>query len=263
MPTTMRYGQTMHYLEQGQGLPVVLLHGFPLDSRVWEPLLLRLKGNHRFIAPDLRGFGQSTGGGAFTMESAADEVHGLLEQLGALPCVLGGLSMGGYIALEFAQRCPKDLKGLMFIDTKAQADTADARQARDEMIDLVRREGAKAVADRMLPKMLGDDTIRRRPQVLRDLQAIMESCPAETIAHALAGMRDREDHTANLASIPVPALVMVGESDALIPIATAEAMRREIPHATLAVIESAGHMAPMEQPDQVASVIESFLRSIP
>jgi pimeloyl-ACP methyl ester carboxylesterase len=258
MPMRTINGMAMNYQEKGSGEAVVLLHGFPLDLRVWDDQREALSDRYRVITPDLRGFGGSRSSEAFTMESLADDMHALLEALGALPCVLGGLSMGGYVALAYAKKYPSDLRGLMLIDTRAEGDTPEGRQGREKMIELAKTSGAKAVADSMMPKMRSEQTAQTRPAVVHRLREIMEACPALTTQHAMAAMRDRADQTANLASIAVPTLIIVGEHDAITPVNMAENMKR-IPRSALQVIAGAGHMTSMEAPGRVSEVMRGFL----
>src|SRR5439155_15735423 len=157
MPARTVNGAALYYEESGKGTPLVLLHGFPLDCRVWAKQRPALADRFRVITPDLRGFGQSKSSDSFSIESLADDVHELLKTIGALPCILGGLSMGGYVTLAFAKRYPTDLRGLVLIDTKAEGDTADGKAAREKMIQLAREKGSKAVAEQMMPKMLAPD----------------------------------------------------------------------------------------------------------
>src|SRR5215469_8282206 len=124
--------------DRGRGLPLVLLHGFPMDRRMWDAQVGEFCAKHRVIAPDLLGFGQSKSEEPFSIESQADAVHALLRQVGALPCVLAGLSMGGYIAFAYARKYPNGLRGLVFVDTKAEGDSAEQKQGRQQMIELVR-----------------------------------------------------------------------------------------------------------------------------
>src|SRR5688500_126739 len=217
MPTGTVTGWTLSYDDRGDASApaLVLLHGFPLDARVWEAQAAELSRDVRVITPDLRGFGKSKFAGEFTLEELADDVHALLSDLGALPAVIGGLSMGGYVALAYAKKYPKDLRGLALIDTKADADTTEGKQGREKMIALVREKGSGAVADQMMPKMLAPGAGNQRPDLARHLRLIMEACPPRTIANALAAMRDRPDRTHDLPSIPVPALIIVGEHDAI------------------------------------------------
>jgi pimeloyl-ACP methyl ester carboxylesterase len=260
MPTRNLNGVTFYYEDRGNGPPVVLVHAFPVDSRMWESQLSDLSSHWRVIAPDLRGFGRSTASDPLTIESMAADLHALLGEIGALPCVLGGISMGGYIGLAYALKYATDLRALILIDTKAEADNSEQKEARMANARLARAEGAKAIAEKMLPKMLADETPHRRPAVSAALRKLMEQCPPATIEHALLAMRDRPDQSANLSSIPVPALVIVGENDSITPIAAAQSMQNRIPNAQLAVIRGAGHMSPMEQPAQVNRAIRQFLQ---
>ena len=256
-------GTTLSYHEQGGGeQAVALLHGFPLDSRMWDAQINALAGaGYRVIAPDLRGFGKSKSDAPFTLESLADDVHALLASLGALPCALVGLSMGGYTALAYVKKYPSDLRALALVDTKAEADTAEGKQGRQKMIDLVRKDGPKAVADAMMPKMLARESVAR-PQLAQSLRSIVEACPAKTIEHALAAMRDRPDRSGELASIKVPTLVIVGDADAITPPDVAQSMAQKIPGAQLVTVRGAGHMSPMEQPEQVNRAMLGFLKSL-
>jgi 3-oxoadipate enol-lactonase len=263
MSTRTVNGTTLSYQERGTGRPaLVLLHGFPLDWRVWDAQVTALSDRHRVIAPDLRGFGKSPSTTSITMESIADDVHALLESLGALPMIVGGLSMGGYAALAYARKYPQDLKGLVLVDTRSGADTPEGKQGRQKMIELVNAHGATAVADQMFPKMLAPDSATKRPGVAKRLRDIMENAPPKTIATALAAMRDRPDYTGDLKNIKVPTLIIVGEHDAITPPPMAEAMHREIAGSQLVLVKGAGHMTPMEQPEQVNEALRKFVGSI-
>ncbi len=252
------------YSEQGSGPALVLLHGFPLDHRVWAGQVAGLCDQYRVIAPDFPGFGQSQhpGGGnvsSFTMKSLAADLHDFLDHLRALPCVLGGLSMGGYVALAFSREYPADLAGLILADTRAQGDTAEGRDGREKMAAIARKDGNRPIVEMMLPRMTAPDASRDSVQVVKHLREIMRDCPAETIALACEAMSQRDDQSTALASIPVPTLILVGEEDQITPPALAEFMQTQIPRATLAVIPSAGHMAPLEQPDSVTQALLAFL----
>ena len=169
--------------------------------------------------------------------------------------------MGGYVALAFARKYPADLRGLILVDTKAEADNTEAKNGRDEMIKLVRAEGPTAVAEKMFPKLLAPTTPGQRPDAAAVLKEMMNACPPATIENALCAMRDRDDYSGSLASIPVPVQVVVGAQDAVTPPATAENMASQIPAVRLAVIPDAGHLSPMEQPTAVNRVIAEFLKA--
>ena len=250
------------YDDRGRGMPLVFLHGFPVDRRMWSAQVAELSSIRRVIAIDLPGFGQSPKRAGFSIDDLADDVHALLKSLDAVPCVLAGWSMGGYTALALARKHPDALRGLILIDTKAEPDNVDQKAGRAKMIEVVRTGGAEAVADQMIPKQLAPGTVSSRPAIVRQLRTLMLQCDPGSIEQGLIAMRDRRDQTDLLASIRVPALVVVGDADAITPPAIAEAMARKLPSAKLTIIKGAGHAAPIEQPSQVNSAIGEYLQSI-
>jgi 3-oxoadipate enol-lactonase len=262
MATQIINGTTLHFVEKGAGRPLVLLHGFPLDLRMWTAQIDDLSSRWRVIAPDFRGFGKSAISGPFTVPSLAADIHEFLQSLGALPCVLAGLSMGGYVAMNYARKFPGDLRGLILLDTKDAADNAEQRENRNRMIEVVRSKGSPAIAELMIGKLLSPDTASHRPEIVKSLRNMMEACPALTIEHALAALRDRPDMTDELPKIATPTLIVVGEADALTPVAVAEKMHKRIPKSQLAIIPGAGHMSPMEQPSLVNRAMRQFLNPL-
>lgn len=260
MPTQNINGAEIHYIEQGAGPALVLVHGFPLDHSVWTDQIGALAGKYRVIAPDLRGFGASRNDRSFSVVDLADDLHALLNELGALPCVLGGLSMGGYVSLAYCKKYPADLRGLVLIDTKAEADDAQARSKRDEMAEVARTAGASAVAEMMFPRMLAP--AHQSGPVAERLRKVMLDCPPQTIAHACLAMRDREDFVEHLPSIPVPVLLIYGEQDAITPPQKGRDIADHVPRARLVVIPGAGHMTPIEAPHAVAEALEVFMHEL-
>ena len=252
----------LHYTEKGSGLPLVLLHGFPVDSRIWKNQMDALSDRYRVIAIDLPGFGQSPAISEFTVDSVAAEVHDLLQEIHALPCALAGLSMGGYIAMAFYKNSPADVAALLLIDTRATGDTAEGKKRRNELIDKVTRCGPCAVVDDMMPRVLSDQTVAAQPLVVDAVRKMMEACSPETMTQALAALRDRPDRTELLASIAEPVLIVVGECDAITPPDDARLMQRSIPHAILSVIADSGHFSPLENPAAVNAAIGQFLAAL-
>jgi pimeloyl-ACP methyl ester carboxylesterase len=248
------------YLRRGNGPPVVLVHGFPLDGTVWQELLENLSPDFSVIVPDLPGFGKSPSQGPFTMESMADVLQEFLKRIGVLPCVLAGLSMGGYIAQAFAVKYSSSLRGLMLVDTRCNADTDTGKKARNDMIELAKSKGSAAVAEQMMPKMFAPGV---SAELVTRLRAVMTACPAQTIQYASAAMRDRPDLSSDLAELSIPALIIVGEFDVLAPPSMAQEMHGILCGSTLTVIPNAGHMTPMERPADVAASMRKFLSSIP
>ncbi len=262
MPTLQLNGTSLFYTEHGSGQPVVLLHAFPVDGRMWQAQADHLSTHWRVIVPDFRGFGLSPGAGPFTVPSMADDIHALLSAIRATACVLAGISMGGYVAMNYARKYPDDLRGLILVDTKDAADDPQTRENRNRMIDVAQSKGSAAVADLMFGKMLSPDTLSHRPEISKTLRAMMEACPAKTIEHALAALRDRPDMTTELPLISMPTLILVGEADALTPPTAAEGMKSRISGSRLTAIPGAGHMSPMEQPSQVNKAIRRFIDNL-
>jgi 3-oxoadipate enol-lactonase len=262
MPHLNVNGANLFYHESGRGLPVVLLHGFPLDHRVWHKQVPELSSVCRVITPDFRGFGQSRDHSSFTVQSLAEDIYVLLAQLRALPCVVGGLSMGGYVALAYERAYASTLRGLTLIDTRAAGDTPEGKAGRDTMIELAKTSGSSGVAEKMMPKMLAPATIESHPELVAELKAIMENCPSQTMQHALAAMRDRPDSRPTLGRIAAPTLIIVGDADAITPKTEAEEMHKDIRGSSLNVIAGAGHTSPLEQPQQVSRAIRHFMGTL-
>lgn len=256
MPQIDVNGQRLNYEDRGSGTAVLLVHGFPLDGRVWQGVADRLSARGRVIVPDLRGFGRNTPQSAFTMRDLADDLAAILEQLGIAPCPVAGLSMGGYAAMTLAKAYPGIASRLILVDTKAAADTSEQKQKRDTMAALATAEGARAIADQMVPNMLSPSA---GPQTVSDLRQIMECQPPATLAAALAAMRDRDDFTDFLPTLDTPVDWIFGTDDAISPAEAVEPIVARLQKGTLTRIPAAGHMAPFEQPQAVADAIAPFL----
>jgi len=248
------------YRERGGGRTLLLVHGFPLDHRMWQAQLDDLSDACRVIAPDLRGFGESgPAGETLTMEQLADDLAGLLDALQiSEPVVLCGLSMGGYVAWQFVRRYRERLAGLILCDTRAVGDTAEARANRLKMADEVQQRGTKFVAEAMLPKLFSPHTAEHVPEALEYADETILATDARTIAAAQRGMAARPDVTAELPSYDVPALVVVGQYDEISPVAEMRTIADALPNAELVVVPDAGHMAPLENPSAVHSAIRGF-----
>jgi 3-oxoadipate enol-lactonase len=248
--------------EQHDRRPVLaLLHAFPLDRRMWRRQCIELDGLARVIAFDLPGFGESPAGpNPASLDAWADIVEDVLDALvGDEPVVVAGLSMGGYVALRIADRRPGRLAGLVLADTRAAADTAEARAARDQAIFSVRRRGVEALGHDLLPKLLSCEA---RPEIIERARSMMLDQRPEAVAAALTVMRDRPDSRPVLPRLNVPVLVMVGEEDTLTPPDEAEAMARAIPGAWLIRIPGAGHLANLEAPEAFNRALAGFLTGL-
>jgi pimeloyl-ACP methyl ester carboxylesterase len=243
----------MTYEDIGSGTPLVLLHAFPFDRRMWWATAAALSGRLRVITPDLRGFGESPASEAYSIADLADDVAALLDGLGISRATIGGLSWGGYIALAFAARHGARLEGLILADTKAGPDSAEARRGRDEAISLVQAEGVEPYLERQLPRLLS----RHASDSLRaEVQALGRQSP-DAVLKALPALRDRPDRWSELPLISCPTVVIVGQEDALTPASEARAMAGAIPDAQLVELPGAGHLSNLEAPDAFAAALTS------
>jgi pimeloyl-ACP methyl ester carboxylesterase len=252
---------TLAHDDVGQGLPVVLLHAFPLAGQMWRPQVQALRDACRLIVPDLPGFGDSPlSEGLPSVESMADAVAGLLDEKGLRePVVLAGLSMGGYVAFAFVRRYADRLRKLVLCDTRAEPDDDAAKANRDRLIDLASKNPVSAVLDQMLPKLIGPRTQAENPTVVAEVKRIAGMQRPEGVIAALKGLRDRPDSRPTLAQLRVPVLFIVGRDDALTPVETTRSMASQVPGSSVAIIEDAGHLSNLEQPRAFNDAMLSFL----
>ncbi|HVW01081.1 MAG TPA: alpha/beta fold hydrolase, partial [Planctomycetaceae bacterium] len=234
----------------GSGRPLLLVHGFPLDHRMWRRQFDEFSRTNRVIAPDLRGFGKSdVTRGTVTMERFADDLAGLLDALHVYePVVFCGLSMGGYIGWQFVRKHAKRVRGLVLCDTRSVADSEEARRLRMKTAADVLASGPGAIAEAMLQRMLASSTFAHRSEIVEELRASILSQSSEAVAAASRGMAERPDVQELLPRIEAPSLVIVGEHDAISPPAEMEQIAQGIPGAAYVVIPDAGHMTPLEAP---------------
>lgn len=243
-----RQGISLEYDDIGNGVPLLLIHAFPFDRTMWRAQVAGLQLYYRVIAPDLRGFGHSSeaDSSAISMEQYAADLRALLDSLNVKQAVIGGLSMGGYIALAFMAQYPERVKGLVLANTRALPDSDAARQTRHINAERLRAEGLSFLVDAMAPKMLGPTA---KPDLTVTIRSIMTRQRANGLASALLGMAARPDRTALLPTIKVPTLIITGSADVLISPADSEAMQRAIPNSTLVSLPDAGHLSNLDKAD--------------
>ena len=247
---------------RGQGTPLVLLHGFPFDRSMWRHQLAALTRWQR-IAPDLRGFGASSApADGYSMARYADDVIAVLDAIGVQQALFLGLSMGGYIIFELLRRYADRVRAVVLADTRPEADSAEGRKNRDELIASVRAKGQEVLVERQLPKLLAKATRDAHPEVVQQVGDMMRRASIPGIVGALEAMKERPDSRPLLPKIKVPALVLVGAEDVTSPPAAARGMADAIPGARYAEIPGAGHLSPLEQPLAATSVLMDFFNSL-
>lgn len=238
---------------------LVLLHAFPLNARMWEPQLELRDLGWRVIAPQLRGFDDDDRGGAASMDDYAGDVIDLLDALHIEQAVIGGLSMGGYVAFAIARLGRRYVQGLVLADTRPEADTPEGVDGRRRMLQLLGDRGPGAVADELIPKLLGASTRAGRPDIVETVRSLVLSNTEQAIAGAIQALMTRPDSTGLLPTIHCPTLVVVGAEDTITPPPLSDEMHRAIAGSELVVIPGAGHLSSLEQPAAFNAALARFL----
>jgi 3-oxoadipate enol-lactonase len=248
----------VHWQSHGVGPALLLLHAFPFDSSMWNGTVEALSDRYRVITLDQRGFGASGIDGPASLETIADDAATVLDEAGVPMAVVGGLSMGGYVALAFARRHAARLTALILADTRAGADSAETRKARDAGIAELREKGVEVYVAPHPARLLAAAT----PEALERALAIARRQSADGIANALAAMRDRPDRSGELTAIRCPALVVVGSADAITPPAEARAMAAQIRGARFVEIPGAGHLSSFDAAEAFNAALGEFLDEV-
>jgi pimeloyl-ACP methyl ester carboxylesterase len=251
--------------DDGPGPVVVLLHGFPFDRTMWSDQRSTVGSIYRLITPDLRGFGETPSpDGIYTIEGMADDV---MELLGALqldrPLVIGGLSMGGYVALSIAVRYPDRVKGLILLNSRAASDSPEAAQNRQTLANQIEASGdPTSFLDAMVPRLFAQTTMDNHPELVQKWRSRMSKIPTRSIVSTLRGLATRPDRTDDLARISCPTLVIAGSDDQIVPLDESIRMAEAVPDGRLVIIADSGHLAPLENPDGTNAALLEFLEAV-
>ena len=252
------------YHEQGSGTPLLLVHGYPLSSQIWDRASTLLASNGwRVIAPDLRGFRQSPpsdGRQVTTMECFADDLYCLLQKIGITEkIVIAGLSMGGYVTMQFARKYADQLSGIVLCGTKTVADTAQIVENRRKQAAAL-LNGSLTLADiagTMIPKLLS--VAMQKSELVAELRnIIIEARHIQGVAAATLGMAERPDTTEVLRQLDVPVLTVCGAEDQLSPPSEMRGLAKIAKQGTFVEIPESGHLPPMEQPELFVDAIKTF-----
>ncbi len=254
----------IEFEEHGKGKPFILLHAFPLSNKMWQPQVDALKAeNCRLILPDLRGFGESHSFSDInTMEDMANDIAELLDTLKIERAVIGGLSMGGYIIFNFLQKFPGKIAALVLCDTNSGSDSEDTREARFDLIEKIESEGAQALIDEMLPKLICENTKQNKKELVESIEEMFKKVNPQAAIAALRGMAERKDRTDLLSQISVPTLLIFGQEDKVTNLETAQKMSSKIINSKLVTIENAGHYSNLEQPEIFNKALIDFINSV-
>lgn len=249
---------------QGQGPPLLFIHGFPLNRRMWEPQMGPFSVKSQVLAPDLRGHGNSEPiEGPYSIDMLVDDCVALLDALDIeQPAVVCGLSMGGYITLAMYRRYPERICGLILAATRAGAEPLEGKANRDKAIAQVEKDGTAPITDSMLPKLMSPRTYETNPDLVRQVKSIMTSTSVPGMIGALESMKTRPDSTPLLSEITVPTLIIHGVDDQLIPLQEAHSIHTAIADLTICLMSSAGHLPNVEQPERFNQVVKEFLEKL-
>jgi len=261
---TLINGISLAFDDRGAGLPLLLIHGFPLSRKIWEPQLAALRQEFRTISPDLRGFGESDApDGPYSMDLFADDMIGLLDHLGIDKTVVCGMSMGGYVAMNMLDRYPERVRAACFMVTRSAADDEAGRERRLSLAREVMENGPQIVTDAFSRILFSSRAGNGETELVAEVCRIMAQTSARGLAGGLLAMRERPDYTDRLAGFSVPSLVIGAELDIAIPPEESRRLAEGLPDARLVIIPDAGHMAGMENPSAVNRELLDFLHSLP
>jgi 3-oxoadipate enol-lactonase len=251
------------YETMGSGPSVVLLHPFPVNRDFWTAVSQQLISQYRLILPDLRGHGQSgVGEGPATMEKHSADLVKVLDDADVGRAIFVGVSIGGYLLFEFWRRNRERVAGLVLCNTKAQADTQEARSGRLQAAAQVLETGVDPFAEEMLGKVLGQTTRSTRPDLVEGARKMMLNMSAEDVSLVQRGMAERPDSMATLKTINVPTLLVTGDEDTMTGVPEAELMHQNIANSEMKVIAKAGHYSPWEQPGDAGRVLRKFVERV-
>lgn len=256
---------SMAFDQTGDGFPLLLVHGFPLNRSMWRPQLGPLAAaGFRVIAPDLRGFGDTPPGeGPWTMDAFADDLVALLDHLGIERAVVGGMSMGGYVLLNLLERHPGRVAAALFIVTRAGADDSAGKARRTLLAAEVDAGHPEVVTGAFADLLFAAETRRARPDLLAAVAGMMTTTSTAGLAGGLRALRDRRDYLESLPTFDLPALVLSADEDRAIPAEHGRQLAAGLPHAVFRLLAGAGHMVNMEQPDAFNAALCDFLRPLP
>jgi pimeloyl-ACP methyl ester carboxylesterase len=257
-------GSTVAYSDRGNGLPLILIHGFPLCRKMWRPQAEALaRAGCRVITPDLRGFGESgLTSDTVSMDTYADDVVALMDYLGIDKAVVGGMSMGGYVLLNLLERYPERVAAPIFISTKAAGDDDAGKANRTDLAEACRADGILPVAKAFHNILFAPETLTDTPELVEEVSGWMHASDPQGASAGLIAMRERKDYVALLGSYNQPALVIGADQDQAVPVENSHIIAEELPDAELCILHGGGHLVNLEQPAGFNEAILEFLAGL-
>lgn len=258
-------GINVSYLEEGSpnGNPLIFIHGFPFNKKMWKKQLSALKETHRCIAYDVRGHGESERGVAqFSIPQFADDLFFFMDALKIEKALIVGLSMGGYIALHAIEKQPGRIAGLVLCDTQCAADSDEAREKRKKTIAFIQKNGLAVYAEESLKNLFAPASFTTKKDEVTFIKNTILKTPAENICFTLQALADRKETCSSLPQIKVPVYILVGKEDKITSPEVARKMQALINDSSLHIIEGAGHLSNLENPEEFNKQLKTFLTGI-
>ncbi len=254
----------LSYDDVGEGnIPIIFLHGYPFDKTMWLGQLDFLKLSYRLIACDIRGFGESKDEeSALSIAMFGDDLIQFMDQLHIHKAVVCGLSMGGFIALNAYQKFPNRFESLILCDTQCIADTAEGKAKRYATIDEIIENGVTSFNEGFIKKVFHKDSLTEKKELVEQLRGVVFSNSEQIIIHGLVALAERSESCSTLSEITVPTLIICGREDIVTPLSESEFMNANIKGSILKVIDKAGHVSNLEQPEAFNTHLSEFLESL-
>ena len=255
---------SLSYRDVGVGsVPIIFLHGFPFDKTMWQPQLDCFKTSHRLISFDLRGFGKSNDEqSSLSINGFVDDLIQFMDVLNIDTAILCGLSMGGYIALQAMKRFPKRFKALILCDTQCIADTQEGREKRYKAMAAFEVDGVKNFNEGFVKNIFHKDSIAHKQKLVEQVRKVVFSNSKQILTQGMLALAERSETCATLKEISVPTLIICGREDIVTPLAQSESMQTSITGSILRVIDDAGHVSNLEQPEVFNKYLQDFLTTL-
>jgi len=257
-------GITLSYNDAGEGtIPVIFLHGYPFDKSMWKGQLDSLKPSNRVIACDIRGFGKSTDENThLSIDLFAEDLVAFMDKLHIEKAIICGLSMGGFIALNAIKRFSDRFEALILCDTQCIADTAEVKKNRFTTIDQINRDGASVFNEKFIKSVFHPDSLTNKTELVENLRSIVFANSKKIITAGLTALAERSETCSSLDTIHIPTLIICGKADEVTPLAQSEFMHEHIEGSILKIIDNAGHVSNLEQPDEFNKYLHNFLNTL-
>jgi len=254
---------TISYNDVGEGkIPVVFLHGFPFDKSMWKGQLDSLKASHRTIACDIRGFGKSTDENSLlSIDLFGEDLIAFMDKLNIEKAIVCGLSMGGFIALNAVKRFPERFEALILCDTQCIADTAEVKENRHKAIEQINQDGTAEFNEKFIKNVFHPNSLTNKTELVENLSSIVFANSKEIITAGLIALAERSETCSSLSAIGISTLIICGREDAVTPLAQSKFMHEQIKDSSLKIIDNAGHVSNLEQPEEFNKCLLDFLNS--